>query len=246
MRGGGFNIFIGTSGWRYDHWRGVFYPENIKKKDWLEFYSRFFNSVEINSSFYGLPSRKTLENWRLITPLGFLFSVKASKYITHLKKLKDPDKTVPPFLEALRPLGDKLGPILFQLPPRWGFDPERLYDFLEFLPGGYDYVFEFRDSSWFESRALEALTEIGASFCIYELGGMHSPRHITSDLVYLRLHGPGAAYRGRYGRQRLAGWAGALSAWVEQGKEIFCYFDNDEAGYAALDAVDLRDMMAGE
>ncbi len=236
-------VLIGTSGWQYDHWRGPFYPEALPKEGFLSYCAERFHTVEINNSFYQLPSRKSLAAWREAVPAGFVFSVKASRYITHMKKLKDPDQTLPPFFRAFEALRDKLGPILFQLPPNWRFNPDRLYDFLEALPTGLRYAFEFRDSSWFDPRALDALTEIGAAFCMYELAGTVSPKHITADFAYIRLHGPEGPYQGRYGRRGLAGWAGALYAWAEQGRKIFCYFDNDEAGFAPLDAMDLQSMI---
>jgi len=242
----GPQLLIGTSGWQYDHWKGPFYPEELSVKGFLRYAAERFPTVEINNTFYQLPSRESLASWRDTVPAGFVFSVKASRYITHMKKLKDPDQTLPPFFRAVEVLKDKLGPILFQLPPNWGFNPDRLYDFLEALPSGRRYAFEFRDPSWFDQRALDALTEIGASFCMYELAGTVSPKEITTDFVYIRLHGPGGAYKGRYGRKGLAGWAGALHTWADQGREVFCYFDNDEAGFAPLDALDLQAMLKKE
>jgi uncharacterized protein YecE (DUF72 family) len=238
-------VLIGTSGWQYDHWRGPFYPKDLSGKGLLRYAAERFSTLEINNTFYQLPSRETLTSWRDTVPPGFVFSVKASRYITHMKKLKDPGDTLPPFFRAVEVLKDKLGPVLFQLPPRWRFNPDRLYDFLEALPSGLRYTFEFRDPSWFDSRALDALTEVGAAFCMYELAGTLSPKNITADFVYIRLHGPDGAYRGRYGRKGLAGWAGALHAWADQGRKVFCYLDNDEAGYAALDALDLMAMLDG-
>jgi uncharacterized protein YecE (DUF72 family) len=236
-------IHIGTSGWHYDHWRGPFYPEDLAKRDFLEYYMRRFHTVEINNSFYQLPKDKTLALWRETVPKGFVFTVKASRYITHMKKLKDPEDSLATFLQRVEALDDKLGPILFQLPPRWRFNPKRLHDFLSALPQGRRYAFEFRDPSWYESEAYEALCEHGAAFCMYELGGRLSPKKVTADFIYIRLHGPGDAYQGQYESGVLAGWAGAVSTWARQGKEIFCYFDNDEAGYAARDAARLQEMV---
>lgn len=237
-------MHIGTSGWQYAHWKGPFYPEHLGKGEFLRFYAARFDSVEVNGTFYRLPSETTLDSWRENTPRGFLFAVKASRYITHMKKLKDPEQTLPPFFRAIERLRKKLGPILFQLPPKWAFNPARLYDFLEALPGGHRYAFEFRDPSWFDSRAVEALTERGAALCLYELAGRQSPRDVTAEFVYVRLHGPEKAYQGRYQRKALAGWAGAFSSWADQGREVFCYFDNDEAGYATMDAWDMQTMLS--
>jgi uncharacterized protein YecE (DUF72 family) len=239
------NIHIGTSGWHYDHWRGSFYPEDIPKTEFLTFYAEHFHTVEINNSFYQLPNKKTLSKWAESSPRDFIFTAKASRYLTHMKKLKDPDEPLATFFDAVRVLGNKLGPVIFQLPPRWHFNPERLNAFLEALPSEYRYAFEFRDPSWFDERAYEALRKHGAAFCVYELAGRMSPKRITADFIYIRLHGPGDAYQGQYDSSTLAGWAGAFATWAAQGKEIFCYFDNDEAGYAAQDARSLQQMVQG-
>ena len=160
------NIHIGTSGWHYDHWSGPFYPEDLSKDEFLSYYSKVFHTVEINNSFYHLPSEETFTKWRDTVPDGFIFSVKASRYITHMKKLKDPQEPVTNFMKRVDVLEDKLGPILFQLPPRWKVNPERLINFLKALPAGFRYTFEFRDSSWFDQRVMDALTDQGAAFCI--------------------------------------------------------------------------------
>jgi uncharacterized protein YecE (DUF72 family) len=237
-------IHIGTSGWHYDHWEGVFYPSGLAKKDFLDYYNRHFHTVEINNSFYQLPKEKTLEKWREISNEGFLFSVKASRYITHMKKLKDPQEPLSFLLLRIETLGDKLGPILFQLPPRWRFNPTRFSSFLNALPGGKRYAFEFRDHSWLNDQAYEAMQEHGVAFCIYDLAGFTSPKEVTADFVYTRLHGPGEAYQGQYSTRTLSDWAGAFSTWSAQGKDIYCYFDNDEAGYAAQDAMRLQEMLS--
>lgn len=235
---------IGTSGWQYEHWRGPFYPEDFSSDAMLSYYAERFHTVEINNSFYQLPKKETVARWRSSVPEDFIFSFKASRYITHMKKLKEPEKSLSRMLEVVPSLNDKLGPILFQLPPKWKFDPERFYDFLEALPGGLRYAFELRDPSWLDPRAYEALTQIGAAFCIYELAGRMSPKEITADFVYIRLHGPAdVAYKGQYSTQTLSGWAGAISAWARQGRDVFCYFDNDEAGYAPQDALRLQKML---
>lgn len=234
---------IGTSGWHYDHWRGPFYPENLRPRDYLEFYRQKFHTVEINNSFYRLPSAKALTDWRESVPPGFIFAVKGSRYITHMKKLKDPAASLAPFLERVRLLGERLGPILFQLPPRWGFQEARLAEFLAALPRELRYALEFRDPGWLNDTAYRLLREHGAAFCIYELAGRISPREVTADFVYIRLHGPGGAYQGRYDRRTLMGWAGAISTWAGQGLPVYCYFDNDEAGFAAHNALELQEML---
>jgi uncharacterized protein YecE (DUF72 family) len=237
-------IHIGTSGWHYSHWKGSFYPEGLADFLMLQEYAGHFLTVEINNSFYRLPAAGTFEEWREAVPSGFVFAVKASRYITHMKKLKDTEQAVSLLLERARFLAEKLGPILFQLPPRWSLDIDRLRSFLELLPKGYRYAFEFRDPSWFAPEVYEALSGIGAAFCIFDLNGMLSPKEVTSDFVYIRLHGPDGPYRGKYESETLAGWAGAISTWRREGRDVYCYFDNDEAGYAPQDALRLLNMLA--
>ncbi len=239
-------IHIGTSGWSYDHWKGPFYPAGLPNDQMLAYYFRHFQTVEINSSFYHLPQKQTLERWREAAPESFIFTAKASRYITHMKKLKDPQESVATFLERIRILGDKLGPILFQLPPRWHFNEVRLAGLLDALSGEFRYAFEFRDHSWLNERTYALLSRHKAAFCIYELEGFLSPKEITADFIYVRLHGPNGAYQGSYNAQTLAGWAGAFSAWASRGHSVYCYFDNDEAGYAAQNAQRLEDMLYAE
>ncbi len=236
-------LYIGTSGWSYDHWTGPFYPDDLAAGDRLAHYAEQFLTVEINNSFYHLPEAGVVDQWRDTVPADFVFSAKASRYITHMKKLKDPHETVPPLLQRVDRLGDRLGPVLFQLPPRWHVNPERLEAFLECLDRRHRYAFEFRDPSWFDKTILRLLEKHDAAFCIYELNGALSPKHVTTDFVYVRLHGPGAAYQGRYDNRTLAGWAGAFSAWIGQGRAVYCYFDNDQEGHAVLNALSLKQML---
>ena len=239
------SIHIGTSGWPSAHWKGPFYPDDLSPEEFLVYYAERFHTVEINNSFYRLPEAKTFKDWRDTTPAGFIFTVKASRYVTHMKKLKDPEAPISTLLERAGSLGNTLGPILFQLPPRWHFNLERLASFLKSLPRDHRYAFEFRDPSWFDPQTYRVLEARDAAFCIYELAGRLSPKEVTADFVYIRLHGPKGPYQGQYGTKVLSGWAGAISAWVRQGKEVFCYFDNDEAGYAAQDALKLQEMIGG-
>lgn len=236
-------MHIGTSGWTYPHWRGAFYPEDLRDDQRLRFYAARLTSVEINNSFYRLPEESTLVRWRDATPADFVFAAKASRYITHMKKLKDPQASADRFMERMDVLGDKLGPILFQLPPHWRLNTNRLARFLETLDSDRRFAFEFRDPSWFDDRVYALLERHNCALCIYELAGMRSPRELTADFVYVRLHGPREAYRGSYDTRALARWAAALSAWRSEGRDFFCYFDNDEAGYAVRDALRLVDML---
>jgi len=235
-------IRIGTSGWHYSHWIDSFYPKECRREELLGFYARQFDTVEVNNSFYSLPEAETLKDWAESVPDQFLFAAKASRYITHLKKLKDPEEPVDSFLERMRKLGSRLGPILFQLPPRWKSNADRLSAFLGTLPGG-KYAFEFRDLSWFNEDIYGTLRRHGVALCIYDLNGRLSPLEVTADFVYVRLHGPEGPYRGRYDIQTLSGWAGRCSSWARQGQEVYCYFDNDESGYAAQNALELKRML---
>lgn len=241
----GHRIHIGTSGWHYEHWKGPFYPESLPNSSFLKYYAGHFVTVEVNNSFYQMPKEETLREWMDTVPSEFIFSVKASRFITHMKKLKDAGKPLNSFLDKVKTIGDKLGPVLFQLPPRWSVNTDRLGSFLQLLPKKYAYAFEFRDTSWFDRKVYDLLTDHGSAFCIYDLDGRQSPKVVTSDFIYIRLHGPDGPYRGQYSIQQLAGWAGAISTWAAQGKAVYCYFDNDEAGYAAIDARNLRDMTEG-
>jgi len=235
-------IIVGTSGWNYDHWKGSFYPPELKQKEWLDYYAGRLTTVEINNSFYNLPSEKTFRKWAEMVPPGFIFSIKASRYITHMKKLKDPREPLERFLDRIEVLEERQGPVLFQLPPHWNANPERLEAFLDELSGNIRSTFEFRDRSWWNDRIYGILEERNAAFCIFHLTGEQSPKEVTADFVYIRLHGPADAYEGLYDKETLSGWAGAASAWAASGKDVYIYFDNDQNGYAAMNAMQLREM----
>ncbi|MFQ5817320.1 MAG: DUF72 domain-containing protein [Terriglobia bacterium] len=238
-------IRVGTSGWHYGHWRGPFYPEKMGSAGMLAFYCQRLGTVEINNSFYHLPTKKTFRLWQEQTPRRFLFAVKASRYITHMKKLKDPRQPLRKFLSHVEELGEKLGPVLFQLPPHWGRDAGRLREFLQALPKRCRSAFEFRDPSWFHREIYTLLEQHNAAFCVFDLAGQQSPRTLTADFAYLRLHGPAAQkYAGRYTRVQLRAWLRCSLDWLAQGtREVFVYFDNDQAGYAALNALELKVMI---
>jgi len=239
----GDRIHIGTSGWHYDHWKGPFYPEEVQNNKMLELYSQHFSTVEINNTFYQIPEEKTLSQWTENVPVGFIFSVKASRYITHMKKLKDPSAPVSKFLDSIKILGEHTGPVLFQLPSNWNINSKRLKSFLSALPQGYKYAFEFRDESWFDIEICHILEDHNVSFCIYELAGNISPFIITADFVYVRLHGPDGPYQGSYSNDSLEEWAENILQWLNEGKEVYLYFDNDEKGYAAINALELQEIV---
>ncbi len=246
MTGMNDRVFIGTSGWSYDHWQGPFYPDDLPKQERLAYYVKHFQSVEINNSFYHLPREATLRHWRDTAPAGFLFSAKASRYITHMKKLKDTGDSVATFLQRIGLLEDRLGPILFQLPPRWRSNLHRLSAFLDTLSSEFRYAFEFRDPSWLTEQTYALLAAHGAALCIYELDGFVSPKLVTTDFAYIRLHGPEGPYQGSYDDSTLSDWANAYSGWLRQNRRVYCYFDNDDAGYAARNALSLQSLVRGK
>ena len=235
---------IGTSGWHYPHWRGVFYPDALHESEWLGFYARHFDTVELNRSFYRLPTIKAVRDWMAATPEDFVFALKASRFITHMKKLKDPGASTAAFLPVVEALGAKRGPVLFQLPPRWRCNPVRLAEFLAAWPADIPCVFEFRDPSWHCPEIYGLLRRHNAAFCIFDLAGFRSPAEVTADFAYVRLHGSGAAYSGRYGAA-LGEWAALIEGWSGL-RAVWIYFNNDQGGYALRDALELRDMLGGQ
>ena len=207
----------------------------------LPCYLRYFDTVELNNPFYRLPKESTFDSWREATPSNFVFAVKASRFITHNKKLKDPQNALDKFFPPVAHLGKKLGPILFQLPPSWKVNVERLHDFLEILPRELRYALEFRERSWISEEVNAVLRKFNAAFCIYELAGYQTPLHVTADFAYVRLHGPSQAkYQGSYSDKRLSEWAEQTREWSKRLKAVYVYFDNDQAGYAAQNAVRLK------
>ena len=237
-------VRIGTSGWHYAHWCGPFYPAEMRTPGMLEFYYRHFNTVELNNSFYKLPTVEAFRCWRDSTARNFLFAVKASRFLTHMKKLSDPQGALDNLLPRAEQLGDKLGPILFQLPPHWRLNLERLDTFLSVLPRRHQYAFEFREPTWHRDAVYELLRSYNAAFCAFELAGFHSPIEVTADFAYVRLHGPGGKYQGSYSARALSAWAGRIREWRRSLKNIYVYFDNDQAGYAAHNALTLQRLVA--
>jgi len=223
---------IGTSGWQYRHWKGVFYPDGLKIQDWLTHYARRFDCVEVNSSFYAMPTAKTITGWCGCVPSGFVFAVKAPRRMTHFKKLKNCEAELDDFFGRVRKFGNRLGPVLFQLPSRWRCNLRRLEGFLDSLPPGHRLVFEFRDTSWHNDEVYELLRCRAIAICIFDGGGFTAPLMDHGDLVYLRLHGPGTTYSSNYRAPGLRNWVDRARAWNRRSKEVFLFFDNDERGYA--------------
>lgn len=237
-------IHIGTSGWHYKHWRGTFYPDDIPVKGHFNYYLRFFDTVEINNSFYRIPKKETFEKWKNEVPDDFVYVVKANRYITHMKKLHDTQDSLTKFLDNVSVLDEKVGAILFQLPPGWEVNEERLENFLKILPDTFRYVFEFRNKTWYNETIYNLLKKYNCAFCIYELAGHQSPLIVTADFVYVRLHGPTKnKYQGSYSDSQLKEWAEFCKVQVKDNKDVFVYFDNDENGYAAFNAKRLKELL---
>lgn len=237
-------IRIGTSGYHYKHWIGRYYPEGLKPGEMLAHYLRDFDTVELNNTFYQLPNESTFESWRSGTPRDFLFAVKGSRFITHMIKLKDAQRGLSNFMPRAELLRGKLGPILWQLPPGWKVNVERLEEFLSLLPRKHDYTFELRNPTWMTDAVYDVLRKYNAAYCIYELAGYQSPLEITADWTYIRLHGPTHfKYQGSYSDHQLAEWADRIRAWSRRMKAIYVYFDNDDSAYAVENALTLKKML---
>jgi uncharacterized protein YecE (DUF72 family) len=238
-------IFIGTSGWHYKHWLdGVFYPAGTTGAEMFEFYARYFNTVEINNSFYRLPTAKTFDAWRESAPRDFVYAVKASRFITHMKKLKDPKPSSEKFFLVVDRLEKKLGVILFQLPPRWKLNIDRLAEFLEALPVEHRYAFEFRDESWLVPEMFQLLRKHKAAFCIHDFADMKMPVEVTADFAYIRFHGPTSAkYWGSYSDAQLRKWAERIDGWRSELSAVYVYFNNDPEGAAVKNALTLRERL---
>uniref|UniRef100_Q026Q5 DUF72 domain-containing protein n=1 Tax=Solibacter usitatus (strain Ellin6076) TaxID=234267 RepID=Q026Q5_SOLUE len=231
---------IGTSGWHYKHWRGPFYPEKLPASKMLEFYTAHFDTVELNNTFYRLPPETGVQTWRESTPAEFRFAAKGSRFLTHMKKLKEPEAGVAKFFDRVERLGEKLGPIVFQLPPWWEVNAERLTGFLEILPTAHRYAFELRNPTWHTPEIYQLLRRHNAAFCIFEIAGFHTNFELTADFTYVRLHGPGDKYQGSYPGETLKAWADRIRDWRKDLHGIYVYFDNDQAGYAVHNALELK------
>jgi uncharacterized protein YecE (DUF72 family) len=233
-------VHVGTSGWHYKPWIGDFYPPRFAPAKMLGWYAREFNTVEINNSFYRLPEEKTFREWASIVPRGFLFSVKASRFLTHIKRLKDAEDPIRLFFSRARFLGRKLGPVLFQLPPKWKADHGRLREFLELLPPNHTYAIEFRDPTWYNEPIYELLRSHDVALCMHDWHSELWPQELTAKLAYLRFHGTTGRYAGNYPDQLLEEWAKKIATWSMQLDQFFVYFNNDVAGHAVRNAITLR------
>ncbi|MBL7074923.1 DUF72 domain-containing protein [candidate division KSB1 bacterium] len=238
-------LHIGTSGYYYKHWVDLFYPKDVRKERWLEFYAGRFGTVEINSTFYHLPREKMVDGWRKRVPDNFLYTFKVNRRITHVKKLNEAREDLYRFLHLIKPLkvAGKLGTLLFQLPPSMKVNAKRLEEFLEILPTGYKCVFEFRNPSWFSEQIYSLLRKYGAGFCIMDLQGFKPVIRATAPFVYFRFHGPNVPYSSPYSDQELKMWAGHIRGFLKEGREVFAYFNNDIGGYAVGNALTLEQLV---
>lgn len=229
---------VGTSGWSYRHWRGVFYPPNLSAGEWLRFYAARFDTVELNATFYRLPPPERFERWSTTVPAGFRFAVKVSRYLTHVRRLRDPEDAAGLLRERCRLLGERAGPYLLQLPPRFPPEPGQLARVLRALDG--QVAVEPRDERWFVPEVRRVLEDHGAALVWSDHPAAPSPEWTTAEWWYLRRHGVGETYGGRYGRRRLASLAERIAGL---GGEVWCFFNNDARGAAVADAAELRRLL---
>jgi uncharacterized protein YecE (DUF72 family) len=237
------DIWIGCSGWVYKHWRGSFYPEGLPQKRWFDRYAEEFDTVEINASFYRVPLASTFDGWRDKAPPGFRYAVKANRFITHLKKLLDCEEATDRFIELARRLAEKLGPILYQLPPSLQKDLKRLDAFLKRLHADLEQVVEFRHTSWYDEEVLALLDRHGVGFVAHDLKGLKSPMWASGRTAYVRFHGSGGRYSGRYSDEVLLEWSDWCVEQSRLGRSCWCYFNNDVNGHAIEDARTLKSMV---
>ena len=234
-------VHVGCSGWVYRHWKGQFYPDGLPQKRWFEHYSAEFDTVEINASFYRLPRPETFDGWRAKAPPGFRYAVKVNRFITHMKKLLDCDDAVDEFISLARRLGPTLGPLLYQLPPSLKRDDDRLGQFLSRLPADIEHVVEFRSADWYAEEVLHLLDQHNVGFVVHDLIGLASPRWGSGRTAYVRFHGTGGKYRGRYTADQIDDWADWLRGQRAAGRSAWAYFNNDIGGDAIKDTRALRD-----
>ena len=230
-------VYVGTSGWQYQSWRGRFYPKPLKQPEWLQYFAERFRTVEVNNTFYRLPERDVFEKWSERTPDDFVIAPKMSRYLTHIKRLREPEEPVARFLDRAEPLGRKLGPVLIQLPPQLGIETERLESLVHILPSRVRWAIEFRHASWFVDEVRDLLAESNIAFCLADRGSRPiTPIWKTSDWGYVRFHGGTGSPESCYGRSALRGWVRRLGDLWTGDDDVFVYFNNDTGGCAVRDA----------
>ena len=236
--------YIGTSGWVYNHWRGLFYPEGLAQARWLEFYAKHFSTVELNNTFYHLPTERAFEAWRERSSPDFSYAVKVSRFITHLKKLRNVEGALEKFLSRAKLLEKKLGPLLYQLPPQMPRHDAILEAFLCLLPGGLRHVFEFRHDSWFDDKVFDLLRRYNSGFCIFDMPGLTTPLVATTDFAYIRFHGSSDLYSSCYSDEEMRQWAEMISEIGRDLKAVYIYFNNDAEAFAVRNAKTLARQLA--
>ncbi len=235
--------YIGTSGWHYDDWKGLFYPEKLPKTRWLEFYAQHYGTLELNNTFYRLPSGDAFKKWYGSSPPEFLFAVKVSRFITHIKRLKDCDEALINFMSRSALLKDKLGPLLYQLPPGLHRDDTLLSDFLDKLPRGLKHVIEFRHESWLVEEVFEILRRYKVGFCVFDMPKLACPLLATADFAYIRFHGKDSLYSSCYSDEEMSDWAGRIREMAKGLNAVYIYFNNDIGGYALKNAETIRELL---
>ena len=230
-------LHVGTSGWQYAHWRRVFYPAGLPQGSWLPYFADRFQTVEVNNTFYSLPEKSVFESWRHATPSDFVFALKMSRYLTHLKRLHDPGEPVERFMERARGLGPKLGPVLIQLPPRYSQNLELLDQTLKCFPQSTRVAVEFRDESWFTEETRSLLERCGAALCLADTPRRRQPIWRTADWGFVRFHEGSGAHAPGYERDVLRRWVARIADTWSRGADVFAYFNNDTAGHAIRDAI---------
>ena len=237
-------VLIGTSGWHYQSWRGPFFPDGLPLKLQLRYYASQLETTELNGVFYRTPTPKAVKGWAAETGKDFIFTWKASKFLTHWKRLSAASENSLDLMEdRIALLGRKAGPILFQLPPQFPADPDRLSAFVRLLSKKRRYCFEFRHPSWYQPTVLRILKDRNIALCLSDHHDAPAPWRRTADFVYVRGHGPGGRYRGHYTARTLRQWAERITSWRKQGCDVFVYFDNDQKSAAPADALKLRQLL---
>ena len=232
---------LGTSGWYYDEWAGTFYPEDVDKREWLSYYTDHFDTVEVNASFYRLPFKNMIKGWDNRTDDDFLFVFKGSRVVTHVKRLKDVKDQLDRFYDRISLIKHKTGAVLWQLPPGIRRDDDLLIGFIEDLNKEYRNVIEFRDESWFREDIFDLLRDHDVSYCIVDCPDIPSVMEVTSDMAYIRFHGKENWYSYDYSGQELGGWASKIKQL--HAKDVFCFFNNDQGGYAPKNCEALKEML---
>ena len=237
-------LLVGTSGWQYAHWRRVFYPERLPQRLWLQHFAERFQTVEVNNTFYNLPEKTVFEQWRLNTPDDFVFAVKMSRYLTHLKRLHDPDEPVRRFMDRAIALGPKLGPVLIQLPPRFGANLPLLDATLDLFDKSVRVAVEFRDVSWFTAETRQLLERHRAALCLADSPRRKQPMWRTADWGFVRFHEGSGPHAPGYRREVLQRWVATIAQTWSASEDVYVYFNNDTFGYAIKDAVTFAGLAA--